>query len=132
RNLQSRRRINRLSNKNMSIDRILKVSFQGKLVVGNGVLTQLVEDGVAQGYKAVVIMTIKPLLDQLADLTAVLEKNNIALQMDTSVEQEPSFSDVKSVLQQLSSFSADAVIGIGGGSVLDVAKIVAEIGRAHV
>jgi len=109
----------------MSIDRILKVSFPGKLVFGNGVLKQLAEDVVAQGYKAVVIMTIKPLLDQLADLTAVLEKNNIALQMDTSVEQEPSFSDVKSVLQQLSSFSADAVIGIGGGSVLDVAKIVA-------
>jgi len=109
----------------MSIDRILKVSFPGKLVFGNGVLKQLAEDVVGQGYKAVVIMTIKPLLDQLADLTAVLEKNNIALQMDTSVEQEPSFSDVKSVLQQLSSFSADAVIGIGGGSVLDVAKIVA-------
>ena len=109
----------------MSIDRILKVSFPGKLVFGNGVLKQLAEDVVAQGYKAVVIMTIKPLLDQLADLTAVLEKNNIALQMDTSVEQEPSFSDVKSVLQQLSSFSADAVIGIGGGSVLDVAKIIA-------
>jgi len=109
----------------MSIDRILKVSFPGKLVFGNGVLKQLAEDVVGQGYKAVVIMTIKPLLDQLADLTAVLEKNNIALQMDTSVEQEPSFSDVKSLLQQLSSFSADAVIGIGGGSVLDVAKIVA-------
>ena len=109
----------------MSIDRILKVSFPGKLVFGNGVLKQLAEDVVGQGYKAVVIMTIKPLLDQLADLTTVLEKNNIALQMDTSVEQEPSFSDVKSVLQQLSSFSADAVIGIGGGSVLDVAKIVA-------
>ncbi|RZF59880.1 iron-containing alcohol dehydrogenase [Sphingobacterium corticibacterium] len=109
----------------MSIDRILKVSFPGALVFGNGVLKQLAEDVVAQGYKAVVIMTIKPLLGSLADLTVALERNNIALLIDTSIEQEPSFSDVKQVLQQFSSFPADAVIGIGGGSVLDVAKVVA-------
>lgn len=109
----------------MSIDRILKVSFPGKLVFGNGVLKQLTEDVVEQGYKAVIIMTIKPLLSQLADFTAILEKNKIEVLIDTSIEQEPSFSDVKQVLQQLSSFSADAVIGIGGGSVLDVAKLVA-------
>src|SRR5690606_4122262 len=72
-----------------------------------------------------VIMTIKPLLGSLADLTVELERNNIALLIDTSIEQEPSFSDVKQVLQQFSSFPADAVIGIGGGSVLDVAKVVA-------
>lgn len=109
----------------MSIDRILKVSFPGKLVFGNGVLKQLTEDVVEQGYKRVIIMTIKPLLSQLADFTAILEKNKIAVFVDTSIEQEPSFSDVKQVLQQLSSFSADAVIGIGGGSVLDVAKLIA-------
>lgn len=109
----------------MSIDRILKVSFPGALVFGNGVLKQLAEDVVAQGYKAVVIMTIKPLLGSLADLTVALERNNISLLIDTSIEQEPSFSDVKQVLQQFSSFPADAVIGIGGGSVLDVAKVVA-------
>ncbi|MCC2598896.1 iron-containing alcohol dehydrogenase [Sphingobacterium sp. FBM7-1] len=109
----------------MSIDRILKVSFPGALVFGNGVLKQLAEDVVAQGYKAVVIMTIKPLLGSLADLMVALERNNIALLIDTSIEQEPSFSDVKQVLEQLSTFPADAVIGIGGGSVLDVAKVVA-------
>lgn len=109
----------------MSIDRVLKVSFPGTLVFGNGVLTQLIEDVVTQEYKAVVIMTIKPLLDQLADFTTILEKNNVKVFVDTSVEQEPSFSDVKMVLARLAEFDADAVVGIGGGSVLDVAKIVA-------
>lgn len=109
----------------MSIDRILKVSFPGKLVFGNGVLQQLTEDVVEQGYKTIVIMTIKPLLDQLADFTATLERNNIEVVIDTSIEQEPSFSDVRQLLQTLVPFPADAVIGIGGGSVLDVAKLVA-------
>lgn len=109
----------------MSIDRILKVSFPGKLVFGNGTLKQLTEDVVEQGCKKIVIMTIKPLLDQLAGFTTMLEKNNIEVFTDTSIEQEPSFSDVKQVLRKLSPFAADAVIGIGGGSVLDVAKVVA-------
>lgn len=109
----------------MSIERILKVSFPGKLVFGNGVLQQLTEDVVEQGYKTVIIMTIKPLLDQLADFTATLERNNIEVVIDTSIEQEPSFSDVRQLLQTLVPFPADAVIGIGGGSVLDVAKLVA-------
>ena len=109
----------------MSIDRVLKVSFPGKLVFGNGVLQQLTEDVVERGYKTVIIMTIKPLLDQLADFTATLERNNIEVVVDTSIEQEPSFSDVKQLLQALVPFPADAVIGIGGGSVLDVAKLVA-------
>ncbi|PRD54159.1 iron-containing alcohol dehydrogenase [Sphingobacterium gobiense] len=109
----------------MSIDRITRVSFPGSLVFGNGVLKQLAEDVVAQGYKAVIIMTIKPLLGQLADFVAILERNKIDVSIDTSIEQEPAFSDVKKVLQQLSAVPADAVIGIGGGSVLDVAKLVA-------
>ncbi|PRD49276.1 iron-containing alcohol dehydrogenase [Sphingobacterium haloxyli] len=109
----------------MSIDRITRVSFPGSLVFGNGVLKQLAEDVVKQGYKAVIIMTIKPLLGQLADFVAILERNKIDVSTDTSIEQEPTFSDVKMVLQQLSTVAADAVIGIGGGSVLDVAKLVA-------
>lgn len=109
----------------MSIDRVLKVSFPGTLVFGNGVLQQLTEDVVEQRYKTVIIMTIKPLLDQIADFTATLERNNIKVIVDTSIEQEPSFSDVKQLLQTLVPSTADAVIGIGGGSVLDVAKLVA-------
>lgn len=109
----------------MSIDKVLKISFPGKLIFGNGVLQQLTEDVVEQGYTSVIIMTIQPLLDRLADVTATLEKNNIKVMVDTSITQEPSFSDVKEIRKTFQSFPADAVIGIGGGSVLDVAKLVA-------
>src|SRR5690606_16627838 len=109
----------------MSMDRILKVSFPGKLVFGNGVLQQLTDDVVEQGYKTVVLMTIKPLLDSLANLIATWEKQGITVLVDSSIEREPTFSDVKQLLQQFASCQAEAVIGIGGGSVLDVAKLIA-------
>lgn len=109
----------------MSAERILKINFPGKLVFGNGVLGQLAEDVVAQGSKVVIVMTIKPLLESLADFFAYLQGNGVELLVDTAIEQEPSFADFKNILEQYSSVPADTVIGIGGGSVLDVAKLVA-------
>lgn len=109
----------------MSAARMLKINFPGKLVFGNGVLAQLAEDVVAQGSKTVIIMTIKPLLESLADFFAHLEGKGVELLVDTTIEQEPSFADFKNILEQYRSVQADTVIGIGGGSVLDVAKLVA-------
>ncbi|KGE14969.1 iron-containing alcohol dehydrogenase [Sphingobacterium deserti] len=109
----------------MSAERILKINFPGKLIFGNGVLGQLAEDIVAEGRKSVIIMTIKPLLGALEDFCSHLKKNDIAIVLDTTIEQEPSFADFKTILQQYSQVDADTVVGIGGGSVLDVAKLVA-------
>lgn len=109
----------------MSAERILKINFPGKLVFGNGVLGQLAQDIVAQSCKSVIIMTIKPLLGALEDFCGHLKRNGIALIMDTTIEQEPSFADFKKILERYSQVDADTVIGIGGGSVLDVSKLVA-------
>ncbi len=109
----------------MSAARMLKINFPGKLVFGNGVLGQLAEDVVAQGSQTVIVMTIKPLLESLSDFFAHLEGKGVQLLVDTAIEQEPSFADFKNILEQYRSVKADTVIGIGGGSVLDVAKLVA-------
>ncbi|MFD2596260.1 iron-containing alcohol dehydrogenase [Sphingobacterium griseoflavum] len=104
---------------------MLKINFPGKLVFGNGVLTQLAEDIVAQGCRTVLIMTIKPLLGALRDFFVHLEGEGVRLLVDTAIEQEPSFADFKTILEQYRTAQPDTVIGIGGGSVLDVAKLVA-------
>ena len=109
----------------MKTSGILKMNFPGQLVFGNGVLKQLTDDIIQQGYKAVIVMTIKPLLGTLRDFVEALAQHNIAVKLDSSVEQEPTFADVKQLLAEFGDFPADAVIGIGGGSVLDVAKVVA-------
>lgn len=48
-------------------------------------------------------------------------------QIDDTVEAEPSVSSFNAVLARAQAFQPDAVIGLGGGSALDVAKLVAAL-----
>lgn len=103
----------------------LQIIFPGKLVFGNGTLPQLVDDVVALKPTKVFIATIAPLQNVLADFIAALQKNNIEILTDTSIVAEPSFADFEKLMQTVAPFNPDVVIGIGGGSVLDIAKLVA-------
>ncbi len=103
----------------------LQIFFPGKLVFGNGTLAQLVDDVVELKPSKVFIATIAPLKDALADFIDGFEKKQIQLLIDTSIVAEPSFSDFEKLMKVVTPFNPDIVIGIGGGSVLDVAKLVA-------
>ncbi|MGF2411409.1 iron-containing alcohol dehydrogenase [Ferruginibacter sp.] len=107
------------------LDNPLKIFFPGKLVFGNGTLSQLVDDVVALKPAKVFIATIAPLQNTLADFITALQKNNIEILTDTSIVTEPSFADFEKLMQTVTPFNPDVVIGIGGGSVLDIAKLVA-------
>lgn len=107
------------------LDNPLKIIFPGKLVFGSGTLPQLVDDVVALNPAKVIIATIEPLKNSLVDFIAALQKNNIEILTDTSIIAEPSFNDFEKLMQTITPFNPDIVIGIGGGSVLDIAKLVA-------
>lgn len=109
----------------MSQEQILKINFPGKLVFGNGVLKTLQQDVRKAGFRNVLLMTITPLLDQLSSFVTELTEDGIDVKIDTSLVQEPTFSDFNAVITRYQSNVVDLVIGIGGGSVLDVAKLVA-------
>ena len=109
----------------MITNNVLKVSFPGDLVFGNGVLKQLFEYIGEQNHKTIVILTIDPLLNKLSEYIVYLRKQDINVYIDTSIVREPSFKDVLQVVDEYKDKSIDVVIGIGGGSVLDVAKVVA-------
>lgn len=106
---------------------LLKIHFPGKLVFGKGTLEQLPEEIRALSCTRVLIVTISPLLTQLNTLIAKLEANDIKVFVNMSIMQEPSFADVQQMMQEVSVFNADVVVGIGGGSVLDVAKLIAAL-----
>lgn len=107
------------------LDNPLKIFFPGKLVFGNGTLPQLVDDVIGLQPSKVFIATIEPLKNTLASFIGVLKQNKIEVLTDTSIVAEPSFADFEKLMQTVTPFNPDVVIGIGGGSVLDIAKLVA-------
>jgi alcohol dehydrogenase class IV len=104
---------------------ITSIYFPGKLVFGNGTLGQLAGDVLLFKPARVFIVTISPLLDALQGTIAELEGKGVGVVVHTGIVQEPSYEDFEQLMQQAEPFNPDVIIGIGGGSVLDVAKMVA-------
>lgn len=105
--------------------RDITVRFPGQIIIGKNALLKLIDEVSGAGYFNVIIIAIEPLLPKLKPVIQQLEEKGISVTVDTSIVQEPSFSDFEKLLQSLQHTFADVVIGIGGGSVLDVAKLVA-------
>src|SRR4051794_28865203 len=103
----------------------LTIHFPGKLVLGKGSIGQLPDEVHGLGCAKALIVTIDPLVKKLEPLFKELESRGVKFQINTSIVQEPSFKDFENLMQQVTPFHPDVVIGIGGGSVLDIAKLVA-------
>src|SRR4051812_28421422 len=97
----------------------LTIHFPNKIIFGKGKIEQLKDEVLQFASEKVLLITIEPLLSKLESIVQSLKGVFLDVMIDTSVVQEPYFSDFEKLMRRVSHFNPDVVVGIGGGSVLD-------------
>ena len=109
------------------MQKILQVNFPARLVFGNHTLAQMVDELISLKSSRVAIVTIPALQASITPLLQQLAENGIDVLLDERIATEPYFADLHQLLDYFTPFRPDTVLGIGGGSVLDIAKLLAAL-----
>ena len=96
-----------------------------KIVFGTGCIQTFVDDYKKMGLQHLFVLTAPPILPLIEKSLAELKTAGISIETYQDIVAEPTVNDFKKILKVARNFKADSVIGIGGGSVLDVTKLVA-------
>lgn len=99
----------------------------GKLVFGAGSFDQFIQDLKGLGLKRLFVLTVPFLKNQVSRKLDLLAEFGITYQINDALNSEPGFKHYYQFMDEASAFKPDGVIGIGGGSVLDVAKLLAAL-----
>ncbi len=97
-----------------------------RIVFGNGCAPQCAEFLAQRDVKRVLLVSSTPVLPSLNEVVAVLKSFGLEV-IPTAVDHEPTCAAFAIILQQARAQKVDGVLGIGGGSPIDVAKLVAAL-----
>jgi len=100
-----------------------------RIVFGLGCAPQCAEFLAQRGVRRVALISSTTVLPLLGEVTDALKKSGVTLALTTLVDREPTQALFESVLALARSEAIDGVLGIGGGSAIDVAKLVAALTR---
>lgn len=100
----------------------------GKIVFGENSLAQLADDSILSLSESVLFIIATPLIKALAPtLENLKEKNKKVHLIEYDFLGEPTFDQFDSLLEMSKDFNPECVVGVGGGSVLDCAKLLAAL-----
>lgn len=100
-----------------------------RIVFGNGCAPQCAEFLAQRGVKRVLLVSSTPVLTALVEVKTALKKSGVETVSAPPVNCEPTRELFENVLQVARVEEIDGVLGIGGGSAMDVAKLVAALAR---
>lgn len=94
-----------------------------RLIIGSGCRTQCAEFLAARGVRRTFLVAPPFGVAHAKELLAGIE----AVEIESGIEAEPTVAGFLRILGRAQKFAPDAVIGFGGGSAIDVAKLVAAL-----
>ena len=96
-----------------------------KIVFGTGCIQTFSDDYKKMGLRRLFVLTAPPIRPLIEGTLDELKAAGIAVEVFQDIVAEPTVNDFKRILEEARQFQADSVAGVGGGSVLDVTKLVA-------
>lgn len=101
-----------------------------RIVFGNGCAPQCAEFLAQRGAKRVLLVTSKSVRPQLEPLVDALKKAGLEIVESSFIPAEPTLKFFETTLAEVRMAKVDSVLAIGGGSVIDVAKLFAALAES--
>lgn len=99
-----------------------------KIAFGEGIIETLSEDAILLNSNKILFLVATPLLEALSSTIKNIElKNKEVKLVEYKFLGEPTFAQFDILLKENEGFTPNCVIGVGGGSVLDCAKLLAAL-----
>ena len=99
----------------------------GRIVFGSGCAARCVDDISALGLGRVFMVTSPPILPLVKPLIEALRRADASVTLYDQVSTEPTIQMLNHAMESARAAEPNAVIGVGGGSAMDVAKLVAAL-----
>ncbi|MCF8025015.1 MAG: iron-containing alcohol dehydrogenase [Desulfobacteraceae bacterium] len=98
-----------------------------RIIFGNGSISRLPEELKRFNVKKLMIITDPGIVESgiISKIQAILEPEGFEIQLFQEVEPDPRYEIVENASEQIKKHKSEAIIGIGGGSPIDIAKVTA-------
>jgi alcohol dehydrogenase class IV len=101
-----------------------------RIVFGNGCAPQVVEFLAQRGARRVLLVTSKSVRPQIHPLVDALNQSGLEMVEVKFIPAEPTLNFFETTLAEVRAAKVDSVLAIGGGSVIDVAKLFAALAES--
>lgn len=105
--------------------KIVTLQQPSRVVFGEGAAERFADEFLAHGFRKLFLLTAPPIRPLIADTVARIEQGGAEVRIYDRITAEPALDEVVGIIEEARTFGADSVAGIGGGSVLDTAKVAA-------